>query len=112
MQRHAALAVPFHARDFGAAEPPRTVDADAAGAEPHRRLHRALHGAAEGDAALELLRDRFGDELRVELGLPDLDDVDDEPQADRIDFLTHRSRSFRMPPPRPDAPRWSGWRTA
>src|SRR5687767_15508355 len=32
MQRHAALAVPLHARDFGAAEPTRAVDADAASA--------------------------------------------------------------------------------
>src|SRR5262249_32706668 len=53
MQRHAALAIPFHARDLGAAEAPRAVDADAAGAEPHRRLHGALHGAAEGHAPLE-----------------------------------------------------------
>src|SRR3954447_1877634 len=29
MQRHPALAVPFHARDFGAAETARAVDADA-----------------------------------------------------------------------------------
>src|SRR6478735_4917218 len=62
VQRHAALAVPFHAGDLGAAEPARAVDADAFRAEPHRRLHGAFHGAAEGHAALELLGDRFGDE--------------------------------------------------
>ena len=62
VQRHAALAIPFHARDLGAAEAARAVDADALGAEPHRRLHGALHGAAERDAALELLGDRFGDQ--------------------------------------------------
>src|SRR5208283_1062820 len=76
VQRHAAFAIPFHARDFGAAETARAIDADAAGAKPHRRLHGALHGAAERHAALELLRDRFGDQLGVELGLADLDDVD------------------------------------
>src|SRR5215813_1009980 len=76
MQRHAALAIPFHARDLRAAEPPRAIDADTAGAEPHRRLHGALHGAAEGHAALKLLRDRFGDQLGIELRLADLDDVD------------------------------------
>src|SRR5215467_8728855 len=76
MQRHAALAIPFHARDLRAAEPARAIDADAAGAEPHRRLHGALHGAAEGHAALELLRDRFRHELGIELRLADLDDVD------------------------------------
>src|ERR1700676_3414193 len=76
MQRHAAFAVPLHAGDLGAAEATRAVDADAAGAQPHGRLHRALHGAPKGDTALELLRDRFSHQLRVELRLPDLDDVD------------------------------------
>src|SRR4030081_3237917 len=47
MQRHAAFAIPFHARDFGAAETARAVDTDAFGAKTHRRLHRALHGAAK-----------------------------------------------------------------
>src|SRR3954452_9288462 len=47
VQRHPPLAVPLHARDLGAAEPPGAVDADAARAEAHRALHRALHGAAE-----------------------------------------------------------------
>src|SRR6202171_146989 len=78
VQRHPAFAIPFHARDFGAAETARAVDANAFGAETHRRLHRALHGAAERDAALELLRDRFGDQRGVELRLADFDDVDDD----------------------------------
>src|SRR6202048_2011329 len=77
VQRHAALAIPFHARDFGAAETARAVDTNAFGTEAHRRLHRALHGAAERDAALQLLGDRFGDQGRVELRLADFDDVDD-----------------------------------
>src|SRR5438552_7786022 len=38
VQRHAALAIPLHARDLGAAEASRAIDADAARAEPHRRL--------------------------------------------------------------------------
>src|SRR4029079_11731772 len=37
--------------------------------------------------------------------------MDAEPQADRIDLLTHRS-SPRTPLLRPDAPQWSGSRTA
>src|SRR6266568_3407611 len=78
VQRHAALAIPFHARDFGAAETARAVDTNAFGAETHRRLHRPLHGAAERDAALELLSDRFGDQGGVEFGLADFDDVDDD----------------------------------
>src|SRR6202140_1144991 len=78
MQRHAAFAIPLHTRDFGAAETARAVDTNALGAETHRRLHRALHGAAERNAALELLRDRFGDQRGVQLRLADLDDVDDD----------------------------------
>src|SRR3954451_16968362 len=76
VQRDAALAVPLHPRDLGAAEAARAIDADALGAKPHRRLHGALLGAAEGDPALELLGDRLGDERRVDLGLAHLDDVD------------------------------------
>src|SRR6266436_4334840 len=78
VQRHAPLAIPLHARDFRTAEPARAVDTNALRAEPHRRLHRALHGAAERDAPLELLGDRFGDQSGVELGLADFDDVDDD----------------------------------
>src|ERR1700722_12794862 len=78
VQRHTAFAVPLHARDFGAAKTARAVDADAFGAQTHRRLHGPLHGAAECDAALKLLRDRFGNERRVEFGLADFDDVDDD----------------------------------
>ena len=76
MQRHATLAIPLHACDLGAAETARAVDADAARAEPHRRLHGAFHGPAEGHAAFQLLRDRFGDELGIELRFANLDDVD------------------------------------
>src|SRR5665213_3701562 len=78
VQRHPPFAIPFHARDFGAAETAGTVDSNALGAKTHRRLHRALHGAAERDTALELLGDRFGDQRGVELRLADFDDVDDD----------------------------------
>src|SRR5579872_1196527 len=76
VQRDAALAVPFETRDFRAAQAARAIDADALGAETHRRLHRALHRSAEGHPALELLRDRFGDQRRIDFRLTDLDDVD------------------------------------
>src|SRR6202046_4906053 len=75
MQRHAAFAIPLHARDFGAAETAGAVDPNAACAQTHRRLHRALHGTAEGDATLELLGDPVGDQLGIKLRLADLDDV-------------------------------------
>src|SRR5258707_3378348 len=76
VQWHPALAIPFHARDLGAAEPAGTVDANALGAEPHRRLDGSLHRAAEGDPALQLLGDALGDQLCLDLGIPDLDDVE------------------------------------
>src|ERR1700678_2841965 len=76
MQRHASLAVPFQTGDLRAAQTSRAVDTDAFGAEPHRRLHGALHRPAESDATLELLRDRVGDQGRVDFGLAHLDDVD------------------------------------
>src|ERR1700682_53904 len=78
VQRHPPFAIPFHARDFSAAETARAVDTNALGAKTHRRLHRAFHGAAERDAARELPRARFGDQRGVELRLADFDDVDDD----------------------------------
>src|SRR3954471_12620212 len=76
MQRHATLAVPFEARDFGAAETAGAVDADAFGPETHGRLHGALHGATEGDTTLELLGDGIGHQGRVHFRLAHFDDVD------------------------------------
>ena len=75
MQRHAALAIPLGARDLDAVQAPGAHDLDALRAQAHRVLHRALHRAAEHDPLLELLRDRVGDQLRVDLGLADLLDV-------------------------------------
>src|SRR5207244_1077063 len=69
VQRHAALAIPLIARHLGAAEAAGAGDTDALGAELHGDGHGLLHGAAEGDPALELGRDVLGDQLRVDLGL-------------------------------------------
>src|SRR5260370_38356755 len=78
MQRHPPSPIRLEAGDLVAAEPARTVDADAFRAEAHGRLHGALHGAAERDGAFKLLGNRFGDESRVKLGLANLDDVEDD----------------------------------
>src|SRR5947209_7029150 len=108
VQWHAALAVPFHAGNLGAAEPTAAIDADALGAEPHRRLHRPLHRAPKGDAALQLLGDALGDQLRLDLGLADLDDVEadlavgdlGDVAAQLVDvgalFADHHARPRRM----------------
>jgi hypothetical protein len=74
----AALALPFAAGDVGAAEAAGALDLDALGAERHGHLDGLLHGAAEGDAALELEGDVLGDELRLDLGLLDLLDVEQD----------------------------------
>src|SRR4029450_2917872 len=76
MQRHAAFAVPFGARDLGAAQTAGAGDADAFGAHAEGPLNGALHGAAESDTALELVGDTLRDEARVNLRLADLDDVE------------------------------------
>src|SRR5688572_23296858 len=76
VQGHAALAVPLRAGDLGAVQAAADVDLDAQRAQAHRVADGALHRAAEHDAALELLRDRFGHQLRVELRLADLGDID------------------------------------
>src|SRR4051812_20652227 len=76
VQWNAALAVPFGAGDLGAAETACAGDPDAFGAKTQRRLDGALHRAAEGDAALELVGDALRDKLGVDFGLADLDDVE------------------------------------
>src|SRR4051812_49244746 len=77
VQRDAAFAVPLVAGHFGAAQAARAGDPDALGAELLRGLDGLLHRAAEGDAALELGGDVLGHQLRVGLGLADLDDVEE-----------------------------------
>src|SRR6266436_545718 len=76
VQRHPAVAVPLAARDLAAAQPARAGDADAVGAEPERGRHRLLHRPPEGHALLQLQRDVLGHELRVQLGVDDLLDVE------------------------------------
>src|SRR6267142_2292670 len=76
MQRDPALPIPLHAGDFGAAQPAGAIDPDPLRSEPHRRLDRALHRPAKRDAPLQLLRDAVGDQLGLDLGLADLDDVE------------------------------------
>src|SRR6202789_1701882 len=87
VQRHATLAIPFEARDFGAAQPARAIDADALGAEAHRRLHRAFHRPPERHPALELLSDGLGDQGRVDFRLADFDDVDRHFRAGQLGHL-------------------------
>src|SRR5262249_61863164 len=65
-----------------------SVDAQAARAQAPRRLQRTLHCAATGQPPLQLLCNRFGDQLSIELRLANLDDVDDDVRLRKLgDFL-------------------------
>ena len=72
------------AGDFGAAETSGHAGLDTAGAGLRRATHRLLHGAAEGGALLELGGNAFGDELGVQVGVADLNDVDGDALADEL----------------------------
>src|SRR5215468_6054996 len=76
VQRHSSVAIPFAARDLRAPQPPRAGDPDAVGAEPQRRGDGLLHGAPEGHALLELEGHVLRHQLRVELGMDDLFDIE------------------------------------
>jgi hypothetical protein len=76
VQRHAAFSIPFRARDLRAVQPARNLDFYAFGTDSHRICHCSAHGPSKLDAALQLLRDSFRDELSIELRLADLGDVD------------------------------------
>src|SRR5258707_723415 len=57
------------------AQPATALDLDALGAALHRALDRLAHGTAECDAAGQLLGHALSDELRVDLRVLDLEDV-------------------------------------
>ena len=66
----------FGTRDLSAVQTAAELDLDALRAELEGTADGLLHGSAERDAAFELSGDGLGDELCVEVGLLDLDDVD------------------------------------
>jgi hypothetical protein len=76
VQGDATVRVALGPRHLGTAEAAGDLDLDALGAGAHRAGQRALHRAAEGNAILQLLRDRLRNEPRVELGSLDLKNVD------------------------------------
>jgi hypothetical protein len=76
VQGHLALDVPLGTAHLGTAQTTTTLDANSLGAVAHGRADGLLHGPAERDAARKLLRDPLGDELSIQLGLLDLDDVE------------------------------------
>src|SRR5207302_3763400 len=69
VQRQTALQIPLGARDFVAVQSSADADFDAFAAEAQRRVHCLAHGAAEAHALFQLQRNRFRDQLRVQLRL-------------------------------------------
>src|ERR1041385_8463715 len=87
-ERDPTLAVPFAPAHLGAAEAARDHDLHALRAGLHRALDRLLHRLLEGDAARQLLADVGRDEVRVELRLADLLDLQlDLALRERADLL-------------------------
>src|SRR5258708_2994287 len=78
VQRQTALEVPLGARDLVAVQAARDANLDSLAAEAQRRVDRLAHRTAEADSLLELQRDVLGNQLCVELGLVDLEDVDED----------------------------------
>ena len=78
MQRDTALFVLLFTRQLGTAQTAGAVDLDSIDAHLHRSLDGALHRAAETDPAFQLLRDAFGDQLRVRFRAADFDDLGED----------------------------------
>src|SRR5207237_354499 len=75
VERNATVGVALGAGHLGAAEATGHLDLHALRARPDGGGERSLHRAPEGDAVLELLRNRLGDQLGVELRALDLENV-------------------------------------
>ena len=76
MQRHAAFAVELGAGHFGATQAAGHLDTNALGAGALRGLDALTHRTTEGHAGSELLGDALRNELRFEIGVLHLKDVE------------------------------------
>src|SRR5207237_947137 len=76
LERNLTLPVLFATGHFRAAQTTRHLTADTAHAQLDRAGNRLPHRALIADALLDLLRDRFGDELRIGFQMPNLLDID------------------------------------
>ena len=72
------------AGDLTAAQTAAAVALDALGAGAHSSAHGILHGAAVRDTLLQLSGDVLGHQLRVHIGVADLDDVQLHGLADQL----------------------------
>ena len=78
VQRDLSFFVLFSTGKFSAVETSCATDLDAFGTLLHRVLDGALHGPSEGHALHQLLDDAFRDELRVNVGVSDFLDLDED----------------------------------
>src|SRR5471032_2946561 len=78
VQRKLALQIPFAARDFGAVETAGNPHLNALAAETQRRIHGLAHRPPERYALFQLERNRLRHQLRIELGLVNLLNVDED----------------------------------
>src|ERR1700741_4576915 len=72
VQRQLALQMPLTPRDFSAVQTTTDLDLDSLRPKPQRLFHGLSHRATKRNALLELGRNLFCLQLRVELGLVDL----------------------------------------
>ena len=75
VQRHAALTVELGAGHFSATQTARHLDTNALGASALCGLDALTHRTTEGHAGSELLGDALRNELRFEIGVLHLEDV-------------------------------------
>src|SRR5690606_13098251 len=76
VQGHPAFAVPLRPRNFCTVQPAPDFNLHAFRADAHRVGHRTFHRPAEHDAAFQLLRYAFSNQLRIQLRLAYFADVD------------------------------------
>src|SRR5699024_5386249 len=99
VQRHAPLAVELAAAHLGAAETAGDGHTDALGAGTLRGLHALAHRPAERHASSELLGNALGDQLRIGLGVLDLEDVQLDLLAGELLQLTAQPLGLRTATP-------------
>src|SRR5690606_7263518 len=75
MKRNAALTIPLDTRNLRAAQTAAAGDPNALGAKAQGGLNRALHRAAERHTADQLVGHTLRNELGIDFGLTNLDDV-------------------------------------
>ena len=84
LKRNGSLVIRFLSGDFGTAYAAGNLNFDTLCAELHGTADSHFHGSAEGSSLFELCRDAGGDELSVQVGVLDLNNVDDDRTAELL----------------------------